>query len=61
MRIFNKFTELLSQKTDQIENEIQKFTQGITNLEIAKVTIDEMQDKLEALKPVLDKKSRQVE
>lgn len=28
---------------------------------MAKVTIDHMQEKLEALKPVLDSKSRQVE
>ena len=42
MRIFNTFTRLLSDKIDQIQNEMLKFSQGIKNLEIAKETIDEM-------------------
>ena len=41
-----------------IETELKKFRQGISNLDSAKETIDQMQDKIEALKPVLDLKTK---
>ena len=58
VRIFAKFIELVNQKSMSIESELKKFRQGISNLDSAKETIDQMQDKIEALKPVLDLKTK---
>lgn len=61
MGVFKLFERLLSRKNEEIERERSKFEQGVRKLDEAKVMIENMEEYLTNLQPVLAAKTKQVE
>lgn len=61
IELFKLFDTIMQRKHKQIDEERNKYLIGIQKLDEANVTVDQMKEQLEELKPVLELKSKQVE